>query len=752
MQLQHLCRFTLDADIQNSLGRLPPGLHTLYSEIYDYLSTTPGELQAMVFKNVLRWLLCAQRTLHTDEFLAIVSIDPRIEGDTESISKDLVLEICNNFVVFDAQLDTFRFAHLSVREFLERQPGYDMVVANGLIAEVCIWSVLSIGGNSATEGLFQQHKLCAKPTPARAELLRAYADMYWTSHCKSAEKERGLGELRSLLQHLLCNANSIPILKLWSRRLEIYLETNMNWEIAMQLEDTMTTAEMVSSIGLFVCCVFDFDEQLEDVLGDKTSETLYLNIIGRNHLNVAARHGSCATLARLISKSGVGTKLPEEVVVAAAGSYNGKGVMALLLDWRAADVMITEEVVDAAARNHSNGKEVITLLLERQGVEAAIPKEMVVSIVENFDQSVVALLLDQRGADVVITEEVAASSRYNGKEVIALLLDRRGAEIVITEDVLKAAASNSKEVMALLLDRRGAEVVITEEVVKAAASSYYNGKEVIALLLDRRGAEFVITEEVLKATAGNYNGKEKMTLLLDRRGAEIVITEEVLKAAVDNYNGKEIMALLLDRRGAEIVMTEEVLKTAAGNPNGSGIIRYLHDSTDLTITETVIESAATSGQEGTLSLLAEWPSTVSVTHDWVCIAQLCAAARAGHAKTVLQLVQQGTPPDKKDIRGTTPLWYASSLGYTDVVQVLLATKAVDVNVESVSQRTPIFWAAACGFVEIVKLLLAHGARQDYTDVDGKSPLAIAQLQKQGIVSDILTDHNVTAYAANSKDF
>jgi hypothetical protein len=67
--------------------------------------------------------------------------------------------------------------------------------------------------------------------------------------------------------------------------------------------------------------------------------------------------------------------------------------------------------------------------------------------------------------------------------VVALLLDRRGDQIQITEDVVKAAASNwlcGAEVMALLLDRQGDQIQITEE------SIWKNEKEVMALLLDLR--------------------------------------------------------------------------------------------------------------------------------------------------------------------------------------------------------------------------------------------------------------------------
>jgi hypothetical protein len=105
------------------------------------------------------------------------------------------------------------------------------------------------------------------------------------------------------------------------------------------------------------------------------------------------------------------------VVKAAAGNDRyGKEVMALLLDQRGADIVITEEVVKAAVGNYSNGKEVM------------------------------ALLLDQRGADVVITEEVvkAAVGNYgNGKEVITFFLEQRETEVY--EALVRINRDNSIE-------------------------------------------------------------------------------------------------------------------------------------------------------------------------------------------------------------------------------------------------------------------------------------------------------------------
>jgi hypothetical protein len=61
--------------------------------------------------------------------------------------------------------------------------------------------------------------------------------------------------------------------------------------------------------------------------------------------------------------------------------------------------------------------------------------------------------------------------------------------------------------MQVLLDQRGAEIEITEEVVKGAMSNWHSGEEILNLL-DRRGAEIKITEEVLRGTL--YNSRNEL--------------------------------------------------------------------------------------------------------------------------------------------------------------------------------------------------------------------------------------------------
>ncbi|KAB8228901.1 uncharacterized protein BDW43DRAFT_315402 [Aspergillus alliaceus] len=213
-------------------------------------------------------------------------------------------------------------------------------------------------------------------------------------------------------------------------------------------------------------------------------------------------------------------------------------------------------------------------LLKGMPMEVAIEARVVNAAARSpYGNGVIRLLLEQRGDQVQITEDVvkaAAGNLYHGKEVMALLLEQRGDQVQITEDMVKVAAGNKgdgKEVMAFLLEQRGDQVQITDDVVKAAAGNEDNGKEVMALLLKQRGDQVQITEDMVKVAAGNKgDGKEIMALLLEQRGDQVQITEDVVKAAAGNEdNGKEVMALLLEQRGDQVQITEDVVKEAAGN-------------------------------------------------------------------------------------------------------------------------------------------------------------------------------------------
>ena len=637
LQLQSLCSARTDEAIRERLGQLPPNLEDLYLELYEKLTKTSANADREVTINAFSWLLCAQRKLTSREFLAAMSTTPRRQF--RQLTKKHILEMCSNMVVFDSTLDTFRFAHLSVREFLEKRPEYTREATNALAAETCLLDVLSAADNPTTKRLLSKYGQYSFNSTLSHDL-RHYSNVYWAPHCQLAAKQRTADVLNDLLYHFLFDeSDSGSAVAVWASLIKEWLDDfSIEWELCNKLKDTSAK----EGRALFVASCFDLEEiaRIRANFGDNI-----VNTQGWTPLETAVKYGSCDVVSILLNNKL--TIISEEVVKAAAGnSRNGKEVMTLLLEQREADVMITEEVVKAAAGNSGNGKEVMTLLLEQRGADVMITEEVVKAAAGNFGNAkeVMTLLLEQRGADVMITEEVvkaAAGNFGNGKEVMTLLLEQRGADVMITEEVVKTIARKfGKEVMTLLLEQRGADVMITEEVVKAAAGNFGNAKEMMTLLLEQRGADVMLTEEVVKAAAGNFgNGKEVMTLLLEQRGADVMITEEVVKTIARKF-GKEVMTLLLEQRGADVMITEEVVKAAAGNEeNGKEVMTLLLEQrgADVMITEEVVKAAAGNfgnGKEVMTLLLEQRGADVMITEEVV----KAAAGNEENGKEVMTLL------------------------------------------------------------------------------------------------------------------
>ncbi|KAH8653142.1 hypothetical protein BGZ60DRAFT_533332 [Tricladium varicosporioides] len=534
LQLQSLCSVRTNEAIRERLGQLPPKLEDLYLELYETLTKTSADTDREITIGTFSWLLCAQRTLTSAEFLAALSTTPRQQFN--HLTKEHILEMCANMVVFDPALDTFRFAHLSVREFLEKRPEYTREAANALAAETCLLDVIRAAENPVKRKCLSNYKQDFS-NATLSQGFTQYSTFYWAPLCQLAANRRTTGVLKDLLCHFLSNdSDPRSAVIAWASRVKEQLhDYSVGWDLRRRLQDS----EAHNSQSLFIACCFDLPEIVRLQMNVVNS---LVNVRGKAALYIAVQYTSCKVISILINDKLM--VIAEEVLKAAAGNEkSGKELMRLLLEQRGTDVVITEGVLKAAAENRRSGKEVMRLLLE------------------------------ERGTDVVITKEVlkaAAGNKRSGEGVMRLLLEQRGTDVVITEGVLKAAAGNKRSgegVMRLLLEQRGTDVVITKEVLKAAAGNWRSGEKVMRLLLEQRGTDVVITKEVLKAEAGNWrSGEEVMRLLLEQRGTDVVITKEVLKAASGNgQSWKELMRLFLEQRGTDGVITGEVAKVAAGS-------------------------------------------------------------------------------------------------------------------------------------------------------------------------------------------
>ncbi|KAH3269678.1 hypothetical protein KXW55_003589 [Aspergillus fumigatus] len=116
------------------------------------------------------------------------------------------------------------------------------------------------------------------------------------------------------------------------------------------------------------------------------------------------------------------------------------------------------------------------------------------------------------------------------------------------------------------------------------------------------------------------------------------------------------------------------------------------------------------------------------------------ASSKGHEAVVRLLIERGANVRVKDKLGLTALYQASSSGHEAVVKLLLDHGA-DVNARSASKGwTALFEAASNGHEAVVQLLLDCGADVNMKDEDGWTPLCQAASRGHEAVAGLLVSH------------
>lgn len=117
LQMQNVCdspRLKLPEDVEEELEKLPWILKELYDVIYEKIIDS-GPRSRRLAERMIPLPLCAKTHLGPNSLVDGITLD----NSSYPISVRDVLDICCNLVVLDENLDTFRFAHLSAREYLE---------------------------------------------------------------------------------------------------------------------------------------------------------------------------------------------------------------------------------------------------------------------------------------------------------------------------------------------------------------------------------------------------------------------------------------------------------------------------------------------------------------------------------------------------------------------------------------------------------------------------------------------------------
>lgn len=425
LQIQFLCEFEFEQDILQNLGYLPESLEASYSKLYGGIEKLKGSAPVLV-KRALMWLMCSQRPLKPEEWVKAVSWAAAMDS-LDGLDLARLLHLCRYLVVVDDESKVVRFAHLSVREFLEKR--FSEKDAHFMIAE-CYTAFLSRQGDVGAASKVGWN------IPARwrpNSTFDLYATQHWISHVRACGEQkmvikwhhlseflRNHGLYRWWLKFMLEMKGHLSL----NREFEylIYLESEashplfaiayLGIDISIQGPWPSHAASLHNRSGkslLFVASACGHEQMVDTLL----SEGEEISLKGFDNPLVVAIIEGHRTVARTLHNnliSGGHNGLIEDISAAVALRGSRKSVE-VLLDLHG--IQVTEAVLIAAVSNYRRGNEVLEFLLTR-------------------------------GSGIIITEAVLMAAWWNPKwrELVELLLAREF-ELTVTGAILEVAPYNN---------------------------------------------------------------------------------------------------------------------------------------------------------------------------------------------------------------------------------------------------------------------------------------------------------------------
>ncbi|ESK88371.1 ankyrin repeat-containing [Moniliophthora roreri MCA 2997] len=433
LQLDFLCGLKLDSDICKRLKSLPDTLKELYYEIYVGIASSEKHEQ-IVGETVFTWLLVGQKILHTSTFLAAISANPRCwehsDEPPEELIAEQVLAICQNLIVHDEAADTFRFAHLSVQQFLESMNEYSPIHCHSLLAEICLVHLIHASCTpNSTQYLIDSYGI-HNALPSMLGLLD-YAVYRWPPHCLQSGVGNSMprSRLTDVFDFFMSNdSESGSSSAFWVNGYHAYSGGPFGKVSMSKQKDT-------KSRSFLIACWLGFVDYIRLRVLQVSSK---LTESGLHH----ATYGKKAkVLLMLIACDEVNIQDWQELL-------SGKRPM-----------RVTEEMICVASQRHT--LDVVQRLLEAQHVD--ITSHVLLDIVGYASKDILNVVIDFLG-NVAISEQTVLEAAHHNSSVLSFLIGHT--QPTVMEKVVKAAIELTPSCAQILgiLEENGMNIVVTRDV------------------------------------------------------------------------------------------------------------------------------------------------------------------------------------------------------------------------------------------------------------------------------------------------
>jgi len=495
---------TLD-DVRRSLKALPDTLTDAYGEIYNRILEQKGSAPQLAL-NAFRWVQCSYEPLRSETLLDAITIQIDTSSNschrgTAVMANDL-LKACHNLLILDERLNVFRFAHPSVKEYLETNLG--TVNTHTEIAKVCLSLLCTLDswGNynkllRTSEGRYSDRHLllyaavfwpwhfahCEDGCPILSGLWGAFVAeatfQRWINyHCQcvqTSEFSEDTYWLRSeALQQERDILSTVCVFGL-KRKFTSIFKSEFRWEVRMRLKFTTgfkfgsKRSVRINRLLRFACRFGDLDiaQHLLDVGANGSAKATGSKETPLHH---AATNGHRA-LARLLVDRGADVSAVEKdgsTPLHRAATKGHEALAQLLID-RGADVSAADkDGLTPMHRAAANGHEALARLLVDTGAEVSATNKdgwTPLHFAAWKGQEALARVLIDHGADVSAVEEDGSTPLHRaaakGHEALVQLLIDRGADVSAADEhgltPMHRAAANGHEALAQLLTDRGVD-------------------------------------------------------------------------------------------------------------------------------------------------------------------------------------------------------------------------------------------------------------------------------------------------------
>ncbi|KAE8416164.1 hypothetical protein BDV36DRAFT_261153 [Aspergillus pseudocaelatus] len=511
---------------------------------------------------------------------------------------------------------TFRFAHLSVREFLETKPEYCSEECNNFAAEVCLLKLIGACGSPYADrflgqlGLSVNAPATLSETDSYKENIYNYALRNWAEHCVHAGEEKRADDtsrLSQLLRYFLFDDSgpNCP-LNCWVRsRQRQKMESVESGHMLKLLRNYHRSQDR----GFLLSCVFGFSEilrmdQYHDLDVDVKEQCIIATAIHGHYdilqfligetkdqmlqkrvLNALVQNNDIEPLRWFLSL--VEPSLITERVIVRARRAD-REIFDLLLDHNK-DLQITSELIEKCGWFYG----AIEGLLSR-APDVAITPQILVNAIGPIEMETLQDILDRNGPSIITCDAIAmlgylGDGEENMRPKMELLLKRAG-PIRVTEAAMAMALEQnpSWEMVKMLLDHGWP---VTQNILQRTAE--WGMAAPFKLLLEAGGK---LTPEMIAGSAKNiYDGNAMVKLvvsLMDRPLDDDLWAQMMLQCAENTWGNPKTLQALLEMRPGLKVPERNLLAFTKNSMKGNIILDIIfEDGREMEITDAVIENA-----------------------------------------------------------------------------------------------------------------------------------------------------------------